>query len=98
MKVTIYQPLHPTFRVDEAVKEYDPSEYKIVYNTENDYGEATAKELADHFFEVTNLTTLPGYTGHSMSVGDIINVDGENLICIPFGWMPVVWADDRKDA
>lgn len=96
MKVTIYQALNPEFmfRVEEGKKDYRIGDYKIVYETESDFGEATDKEILEHFFEVCNLTHPEGYTGHSLSVGDIVELDDRLYICDSFGWESINWVKD----
>lgn len=107
-RVRVYQQKNPIFHVNEDVKKYDPAEYKLVYDEETTMDGCSVNDVADHFFEVTNLTALPGWHGHSMSVGDILEYEQtvtvasksvttkSMVICCDFGWMPVVWVDDKN--
>ena len=93
MKITIYQASNPTFRVKKDAT-YKIGDYKIVYETESDFGEAKDNEILEHFFEVCNLTHPEGYTGHSLSVGDIVELDDRLYICSAFGWNKINWVKD----
>lgn len=95
MKITIYQAINPTFlfKVKEGAT-YKIGDYRIVYETEANFDEAEDKEILEHFFEVCNLTRPDGYTGHSLSVGDIIELDDRLYICDCIGWKQINWVQD----
>ena len=93
MKVRIYQPIKPSFVVKKDAT-YKIGDYYIAYETESDFGEAKDIEILEHFFEVCNLTHPEGYIGHSLSVGDIIELDDKLYICAAFGWKSIEWVKD----
>ena len=65
---------------------FDISQYKKVYE-----GEVT--EMTDLFhmlesiFEKFNLQHPYDFHGHSLSVSDVVNVDGINYYCDSYGWV-----------
>lgn len=96
MRFKIYQENNPTFRVDDNKKIYEKSQYHKVYeNTVTNYfgnpgiEDRVALEI---LFEDFNRATKPeSYKGHSLSVGDIVEI-GKNLyICDSFGWNEIRW-------
>lgn len=90
MKTTILQQINPTFRVDNEKEVYDKNEYKIVFDKEYEgRPEKTDIQLCDWYFEMSNRTQLDGFTGHSLSVSDIVVIDGNAYICKNIGWKKI---------
>ncbi len=100
MKIIIYQENNPTFRVDDSKKVYDKKKYHKVW--EEDVLESLYfgkdKETLELLFERFNIQDKPeDYTGHSMSVGDIVEIDNNVYVCASFGWNKVEWDKEIKD-
>lgn len=91
MKFTIYQENDPMFRVDSDKKDYDLSQYHKVYENTviNYFGNPGIehKVALEILFEDFNRDYKPqSYTGHSMSVGDIVKFGNTAYICDSIGW------------
>lgn len=99
MKATIYQPNNPVFRVDKEVLKYDREDFKVVFDKEYDRRpvDGTDKQICDWFFEMTNMAKLDGFSGHSLSVGDIVEIDNRSYICTSFGWNEVMWKEYNNE-
>lgn len=98
MKIKIYQANEPTFRVDEDVKVYDKSLYKQVWETvlPKDNKWTNNNELLEYIFMICNGPHPADYKGHSLSVGDIVELQSdfsgrwtETYICCSTGWMKI---------
>lgn len=108
MKVSIYQPKEPTFRVNEEIKHYFKPEFNKVYEIELDDAlleEKGYKGVCEYMFALTNAGAHPeGYTGHSLSVGDIVEISTTpdehgcsglySYICASFGWNNILLYDE----
>ena len=97
-RIKVYQPLNPTFMVDESVEHYDPADFKKVWVREYPMAdlknEADIEALREAVFEWSNRGNKPeGWSGHSMSVGDIIDINHTKFICCNFGWKQVEWKE-----
>ena len=94
MEIRIYQEINPKFRVDEDVKFVDKKEYKKVFerkevvNCRSDY-----QILEDLFLEFNRGNYPEEYQGHSMSVGDIVELENKVFICASCGWGRVDWRE-----
>lgn len=104
MFVTIYQQNKPTFMVDNSVVAYDKAEYHKVW--ERDFPMRKGfdeKQFCEYLFEMCNIRHPEGYTGHSMSVGDIIEfatskemrMGATKYICKSCGWKKIAWKGDK---
>jgi len=40
-----------------------------------------------NFLTPTERARIKGYKGHSLSVGDVVEVDGTQYLCAPSGWV-----------
>ena len=108
MKVTIYQPKEPTFRVNEETKHYFKPDFNNVYEIELDdelYKDKKYTDICEEMFALTNCGPHPeGYKGHSLSVGDIVEIATTpdehgcgglySYICASFGWNNILLYDE----
>lgn len=95
MKITIYQAINPTFRVDSEKKLYKIGDYKIVYSYNTIAVEDSIEDLLENIFLQFNSGRKPeGYNGHSLSVSDIVEVDNNLYICDNVGWKQIEWMKD----
>ena len=72
---------------DRVISKYgkvEKSNYKKVYECEIDVSNA------DEVFEKFNLNIPADFTGHSLSVSDVIVLDGNAYYCDRFGWQVVI--------
>ena len=81
----------------EFVKEHDImpklSDYKKVWEGET---EDTGTEL-DDLFQKFNIGKRPeGYTGHSLSVSDVVKMDGKYYYCDSYGWEQIALTVKQK--
>lgn len=93
-KISIYQENNPMFRVDDTKKIYNKSDYHKVYEYDMVAVEESVEDFLETVFMCFNKDVKPeGYTGHSMSVGDIVEIDGVAYICANCGWNEVKWEE-----
>ena len=59
-------------------------DYKVVYEGELECSEIS--EAVEELFEIFNIRHPEDFKGRSMSVSDIVEVDGENYYCDAAGW------------
>lgn len=111
MKITIYQPKNPTFRVDESIEHYYKEDFDNVYEFEmNEFDSDSIhfNKLLDFVFELLNNGQKPAnYKGHSLSVGDIVEIATEPneqgcfgtyaYICENIGWKNVMLYDQYQE-
>ena len=60
-------------------------DYEVVYE-----GELECSEISDaleELFEIFNVRRPEDFKGRSMSVSDIVEVNGDNYYCDAFGWV-----------
>lgn len=73
------------------IAKFNQGEYKRVAKIVSE--EFFGKEAAEEIFDLTNnperqKERLKTYGNHrSLSLGDIVNVDGTNYLCAKFGWI-----------
>lgn len=93
MKITIYQENNPMFRVDDEQKVYEKAHYHKVYEMDwNRYELPKDENILETLWSVFNNPPYPeSYKGHSMSVGDIVELDDRVYICASIGWNKVEW-------
>ena len=73
------------FRHYNRVKDkIDLKDYEVVYEGELDYPEMP--NALEELFEIFNIRRPEDFKGRSMSVSDIVEVDGENYYCDAAGW------------
>jgi len=100
MRITIYQPVKPEymFRVDENKHFYKIRDYEIVFDEIEDDGiylNQADKDILEGLFERFNCGEYPeSYRGHSLSVGDIVELNDNLYICDSIGWNKIEWVKD----
>ena len=94
MKVTIYQENDPMFRVDDNKKVYDKEKYHKVYEYKAMAVEESPEDFLETVFCQFNGEKPEGYNGHSLSVGDIVELDNSVYICASCGWNRIEWVKD----
>ena len=60
-------------------------DYEVVYEGELDYPEMP--NVLEELFDIFNVRCAYDFTGHSMSVSDIVELDGKNYYCDAAGWV-----------
>ena len=60
-------------------------DYEVVYEGELEYSEIS--DALEELFEIFNIRRPEDFKGRSMSVSDIVEVDGDNYYCDAFGWV-----------
>ena len=60
-------------------------DYKVVYEGELDYPEMP--NALEELFDIFNTRRPNDFKGRSMSVSDIVEVDGKNYYCDAAGWV-----------
>ena len=65
---------------------FDISQYKKVYEGEIQEEKNLLRTL-ESIFEKFNLHHPSDFYGHSLSVSDVVNVDGINYYCDSYGWV-----------
>ncbi|MBQ9160892.1 MAG: hypothetical protein IJ122_06180 [Methanobrevibacter sp.] len=75
----IYQPNHPTFRVDKKQEIYFDEDFRKVYESEY-IPEDNQKDIQilELLFEKFNIAHPSDFRGHSLSVGDIVELQVVN--------------------
>ena len=99
MKISIYQPNNPAFRIDPDKRLYDKNTYHEVYTMQltkeqekQSYEDVDV--LLEEIFRIFNINKPEDFKGHSLSVEDIVEIKGdveefekdrEQFICDVFG-------------
>ena len=60
-------------------------DYEVVYEGKLEYSEMP--NALEELFEIFNIRHPEDFKGHSLSVSDIVEVDGENYYCDAVGWV-----------
>ena len=68
-----------------AKDKIDLKDYKVVYEGELDYPEIP--NALEELFDIFNVRRPNDFEGRSMSVSDIVEVDGDNYYCDAVGWV-----------
>ncbi len=63
----------------------DLDDYKVVYEGELEYPEML--NALEELFEIFNIRRPEDFKGRSMSVSDIVEIDGKNYYCDAAGWV-----------
>lgn len=50
---------------------------------------SSVKQGLEDLFYIFNMQHPPGYTGRSLSISDVIEIDGEYYYCQAVGWLKV---------
>ena len=97
MRISIYQPNNPMFRINPDQKLYDKNNYHKVYEMtltkeQEQQSHEDVDVLLDEIFEIFNINKPEDFKGHSLSVEDIVEFDdGYVSICDAFGWREINW-------
>ena len=59
-------------------------DYEVVYEDELEYSEIS--DALEELFEIFNIRRPEDFEGRSMSVSDIVEIEGKNYYCDAFGW------------
>ena len=62
----------------------DLKDYEVVYEGELDYPEMP--NALEELFEIFNVRRPEDFKGRSMSISDIVEIDGKNYYCDFVGW------------
>lgn len=62
------------------------NDYEVVYEGEIEVGTDPTSTL-EKLFEIFNIAHPEDFNGHSLSVSDIVELDGKNYYCDAFGWV-----------
>lgn len=95
MLIKLYQPNNPTFHVLEGQK-FNKKDYHKVYTFEDDceHSKENDDEILNTLFTLLNMDEKPeGYTGHSMSVEDVVAIDNRLYVCESVGFSEIKWED-----
>ena len=74
---------------------FDFSDYDIVYYhsklvevdmTPKEYLKNHSEEILEEIFDKYNLDVPKDFTGHSLSVSDVVEINGNYYYCDSFGW------------
>lgn len=72
--------------LEKGKDEINLFDYEKVYTGKIKNNYDNTKEILEYLFELFNVTRPKGYTGHSMSVSDIVKVNNEWWYCDTFGF------------
>jgi hypothetical protein len=72
-------------RIDKVHLEY----YKKSYEGNLETSKTNVNSILEDLFRELNLNHPADYTGHSLSVSDMILIDGHYYFCDSFGWKEV---------
>lgn len=79
-------------RADDAQKWLAEGQYRDVYQMKVT---AQGERAAEVMYDFTNNPELDqardalGYRGPAVNVGDIVNVEGVDFLCLPTGWLKI---------
>ena len=63
------------------------NDYKIVYESVIIPNEGPIENTLDELFEIFNINRPKDFTGRSLSVSDIVELNGDDYFCDAFGWV-----------
>lgn len=91
-KVKIYQPYEPTFMVRENTT-YKKEDYNHVWTSNYlEESEINMYEFLEHIFAQLNMGQHPeNYRGHSLSVGDLVQVNDDLYVVGNIGFKKIEW-------
>ena len=96
MKVKVYQPNEvsiDTFLGKNQKEAYSKDEYHQVWEGDLPREGEDEKVFLEKIFEICNIAHPEGYTGHSLSCGDIVEIEEGLFICARLGWAKVQWEE-----
>lgn len=71
-------------RYEWAKNVLDLNDYEVVYEGELNYLEMP--NALEELFKIFNIKIPEDFKGHSMSISDIVEIDGKNYYCDMIGW------------
>lgn len=74
-------------RWSQVQNDFDLNDYEVVY--EGDIDGNSTYECLDSLFQIFNVERPKDFRGHSLSVSDIVELDGGNFYCDSRGWVCV---------
>jgi len=74
-------------RLKNGIKDVDINNYDIVYEFEYHNELTETNEILEDIFRIFNIARPTVFYGHSLSVSDIIELDGEKYFCNDFGFV-----------
>lgn len=89
----IYDKLFTSWNELGGLNRFDINDYETVYEGEiesSDY--FNYFELLDELFSIFNREHPIGFKGHSLSVSDVVCIDGTFWYCDSFGWVEIPFA------
>lgn len=78
-----YKLFTPLARLERLGLQFNKNDYKVVYN-----GEMDVEDVEDVYMRL-QFTKPNGYKGHSLSVSDIVYMDGKYMFCDSYGFVDV---------
>ena len=72
----------------ERLGGFDIADYETVYEGEFDSGD-DIDVILDNIFEIFNIDHPSDFRGHSLSVSDVVVIDGVKYYCDSIGWKNV---------
>ena len=70
---------------DQCKDKINLNDYEVVYEGELDYLEMP--DALEELFKIFNIKRPKDFEGRSMSISDIVEVDGKNYYCDGVGWV-----------
>lgn len=68
-----------------AKDKFDINDYEVVY--EGDIEGTKPNQILETLFEIFNIRHPEDFHGHSLSVGDVVELDGVDYYCDSIGWI-----------
>ena len=78
-----YKMFTPLERLERLGLQFDKNDYKVVFK-----GTMDVEDVEDVYMRL-QWTKPNGYRGHSLSVSDIVYMDGKYMFCDSFGFVDV---------
>jgi len=69
---------------DWAKDKFTLNDYEVVYEGEID--SVSPQHALEELFEIFNIRHPEDFRGHSLSVSDVVELDGKNYYCDSIGW------------
>ena len=67
---------------------FDITDYKVVYDSKIK-SKKTIDEILEDLFEIFNINHPDDFHGHSLSISDIVVIDGTTYFCDSIGWKKI---------
>ena len=71
---------------DWAKDKFNLDDYEVVYEGEIDLISGSEISTLEELFEIFNINHPKDFRGHSLSVSDVVELDGKNFYCDAHGW------------